>query len=273
MNEFKDKIAIVTGAASGIGRAIAEEMGRRSAIITLADINEEGAQSVAQGINSKGGRARAVRLDVSSAESVERVVRGTVSDHGRLDYIFNNAGIGVGGEAYEIDLDHWRRITDINLLGVVYGTEAAYRVMIEQASGHIINTASLAGLIPSPGMTPYSMTKHAVVGLSMALRHEAAGLGVRVSAVCPGFVQSGIYDAATVVNIEKEKFLENIPFRLMETDRAARIILRGVARNKAVIVFPFYARLLWWLNRLHPGLLSPLARKTIRDFRSSRAKP
>jgi NAD(P)-dependent dehydrogenase (short-subunit alcohol dehydrogenase family) len=273
MNDFKDKVAIVTGAASGIGRAIAEELSRRSATVTLADINEEGARQIAEAINSQGGRARAAGLDVSSAEDVERIVRETVSEHGRLDYIFNNAGIGVGGEVYEIDLDHWRRITDINLLGVVYGTQAAYRVMIEQGSGHIINTASLAGLIPSPGMTPYSMTKHAVVGLSTALRAEAASFGVRVSVVCPGFVQSGIYEAATMINMEREKFLENIPFRLVEAERAAQIILRGVARNKGVIVFPFYARLFWWLHRLHPGLLSPLARKTLKDFRSSRVKP
>ncbi len=270
MNEFKDKIAIVTGAASGIGRALAEELARRAAIVTLADINYEGAHRVAEEINAKGGRARAVLLDVSSAEDVERLVRETVSDRGRLDYIFNNAGIGVGGEAYEIDLHHWQRIIDINLLGVIYGMKAAYRVMIEQGSGHIVNTASLAGLIASPGMVPYSMTKHAVVGLSNALRAEAADFGVRVSAVCPGFVQSGIYDAATLINVKKESFMENLPFRLVEADRAAEIILRGISRNKAIIIFPFYARLFWWLSRIHPALLAPLMRKTLKDFRSSR---
>lgn len=273
MNEFKDKIAIVTGAASGIGRAIAEELGRCKSIVTLADINGEGARRIAEGINSTGGRARAVRLDVSSAEDVEKLIDETISEMGRLDYIFNNAGIGVGGESYEIDLHHWQRITDINLWGVVYGTQAAYRVMVKQGSGHIVNTASLAGLIASPGMAPYSMTKHAVVGLSMAIRNEAASFGVRVSAVCPGFVQTGIYDAGTVVNISKEKIKESIPFRPIEADRAAEIILRGVGRNKAIIIFPFYARLFWWLSRIHPGLLSPLVRKTMKDFRSSRTKP
>lgn len=273
MSEFKDKIAIVTGAASGIGRAVAEELGRRASIVTLADINEDGARSVAEGINSSGGRARAFRLDVSNAEDVQKLVDETVAESGRLDYIFNNAGIGVGGEAYEIDLEHWQRIIDINLWGVVYGTQAAYRVMVKQASGHIVNTASLAGLIASPGMAPYSMTKHAVVGLSMALRNEAADFGVRVSAVCPGFVQTGIYEAGTVVNVSKEKMMENIPFRPIEADRAAEIILRGVGRNKAIIIFPFYARLFWWLSRIHPGLLAPVVRKTMKDFRSSRTKP
>ncbi|HEY7543392.1 MAG TPA: SDR family NAD(P)-dependent oxidoreductase, partial [Blastocatellia bacterium] len=129
------------------------------------------------------------------------------------------------------------------------------------------------GLIASPGMTPYSMTKHAVVGLSNALRYEAASFGVRVSAVCPGFVQSGIYDAGIVVNVSKEKIMENIPFRPIEAERAAQIILRGVARNKAIIIFPFYARLIWWLSRIHPALLAPLAKKTLKDFRSSRTKP
>src|SRR5207248_6593438 len=118
----------------------------------------------------------------------------TRNRHGRLDLMVNNAGIGIGGETRELLLAHWDRIIDVNLRGVVHGVHAAYPVMIEQGSGHIVNTASLAGLLPSPGATPYAMTKHAVVGLSLSLRGEAAAYGVRVTAVCPGVVETPILD-------------------------------------------------------------------------------
>lgn len=143
--------------------------------------------------------------------------------------------------------------------------------MVKQGFGHIVNTASLAGLIGSPTMTPYATTKFAVVGLSTSLRTEAQRLGVRVSAVCPGFIQTGIFDAGTFVRSTKEAFLSQIPFKLMDARAAARKILRGVERNRAIIVFPFYARFLWWLSRINPSLLSPLSRKTVNDFRRTRS--
>jgi short-subunit dehydrogenase len=121
-------------------------------------------------------------------------------------------------------------------------------------------------------MAPYAATKHAVVGLSTSLRAEAAALGVRVSAVCPGFIQTGIYEAATLVNLRKEDLMSNIPFKIIGAAAAAKKILRGVERNRAIIVFPFYARLFWWLNRIHPRLLAPLANKSVKDFRRHRVE-
>src|SRR5262249_53198793 len=161
-------------------------------------------------------------------------------------------------------------VVDINLMGVIYGTTAAYRVMIQQGSGHIVNTASLAGLISGPGMTPYTAAKHAVVGLSKSLRIEAETFGVKVTAVCPGFIQTGIYDAGTYRNFSKEQLLKQIPFKMMTAEDAAHIILRGIQKNKATIVFPFYARFWWLLHRISPKLTAPLERKTIKDFRASR---
>ncbi len=269
MGDFKDNIAIVTGGASGIGEALAEALGERGAVVVIADFNGDGARRVADAINQRGGRAEAVVLDVSDAEDVQRLVDETVAKHGRLDLIFNNAGIGVGGETQNLKLEDWRRVMDINLMGVIYGTTAAYRVMIEQGFGHIVNTSSLAGLVSSPGMTPYVAAKHAVVGLSKSLRVEAEAFGVKVTAVCPGFIKTGIFDAATYRSFNKEALLKQIPFTLVEPRDAARIILRGIQKNKAIIAFPFYARLLWFLHRLSPKLTAPLERKTIKDFRAS----
>lgn len=272
MKEFKDKIAIVTGAASGIGRALCVELNRAGATVIMADIDKDRLDRLASEIAGSGCRARAAYLDVSRAEEVKSLIDKVISEHGRLDLIFNNAGIAVAGEARDLSIDHWRRIIDVNLLGVIYGTHAAYSAMASQGAGHIVNTASLAGLIGAPTMIPYAATKHAVVGLSTSLRAEAKDLGIKVSVVCPGFIQTGIFDAATYVNADQKEMEARLPFKPMDVADAARIILRGVARNKAIIVFPFYGRLLWWLSRLHNSLLNPLARKTVKEFRSARTE-
>jgi NAD(P)-dependent dehydrogenase (short-subunit alcohol dehydrogenase family) len=272
MSEFKDKISIVTGAASGIGQAISQALGDDGAVVIIADVNLEGAQKVAAAIQRKGGRAEATELDVTSAEDVQRVIDETVAKHGRLDLIFNNAGVAAGGEARDLSLADWRRIVDVNLMGVIYGTTAAYAVMVKQGFGHIVNTASLAGLLGAPFMVPYSATKHAVVGLSKSLRSEAADLGVKVTAICPGYIQTNIFEASPWRKINKDDILQKIPFKIMEAEEAARIILRGVARNKALVVFPGYAKFFWFLSRLSLKLLAPLDRKTIKDFRANRSE-
>ena len=269
MSPFQDAIALVTGGASGIGRAVCEELGRRGAVVMVTDVNEAGARDVAAGISASGGRASAARLDVRDAEAVRRLYEETAAAHGRLDYVFNNAGFAIVGEVQDLTPEHWRSILDVNLGGVVHGVSAAYPLMVRQGFGHIVNTASLAGLAGFPTATPYATTKYAVVGLSLSLRAEAEDLGVRVSVVCPGFIQTGIFDAGTYVHSRKEELLRTIPFKFVRAGDAARAILRGVEKNQAVIVFPGYARLLWWLTRLHPGIAALFHRKTVRDFRKT----
>jgi NAD(P)-dependent dehydrogenase (short-subunit alcohol dehydrogenase family) len=272
MGYLHNQVAIVTGGASGIGRALCEEMARRGAITVVADINYEGAQAVASTIAASGGRATAALLDVTRAEDVMRLVEDTVRAHGRLDYMFNNAGIGVGGEVRDLTLDHWRKCIDINLWGVIYGTTAAYAAMLRRGSGHIVNTASAAGLVGEPGLTPYSVTKSAVVALSTATRAEAEAFGVRVSVVCPGFVDTAIYENSIGMEIDKEEFIKKLPVKLVSSPDAARAILRGVERNEAIIVFPFYARLAWWLGRINPGILARFHRRTLAKLRAVRAR-
>ena len=272
MDNFKEKISIVTGAASGIGRALCEELDREKAVVIASDINTEGIQEVTSIITEAGGNGISAYLDVSQSEDVTNFVNKTADEYGRIDYIFNNAGISVSGEVRDMGLEHWQKVIRVNLMGVIYGTIAAYPLMVKQGFGHIVNIASLAGLIGYPTNIPYATAKFAVVGLSTSLRSEGKDLGVNVSVVCPGYIDTGIYDATPILKADREKVLANIPFKMMDVKKAAQLILRGVIRNKAIITFPFYAGLLWWLYRLHPAILTPLSSKTVKDFRALRAE-
>jgi NAD(P)-dependent dehydrogenase (short-subunit alcohol dehydrogenase family) len=271
-NPFHDAVAVVTGGASGLGRALCEELARRGARVVVSDVEEAGARAVAEGIVAAGGRATAAALDVRDAAAFERLLDDTAAAHGRLDYLFNNAGLSAAGETQNLSLEHWRKVLDVNLWGVIHGATAAYARMARQGSGHIVNISSLAGLASMALGSPYATSKFGVVGLSLTLRAEGIDLGVKVSVVCPAYIRTAIFDHGTYVQSSKEGMLATIPFKFMEVDAAARAVLRGVERNKAVIVFPFYARLLWWLTRLSPAIAVAVNRDTARSFRRRRSK-
>ncbi|MFF5261202.1 SDR family NAD(P)-dependent oxidoreductase [Actinomadura viridis] len=254
-------IAIVTGGASGIGRAIATSLVARGDTVVVTDIDVDGAQKVADRLNGLGlGTASSAALDVTDAAAVTDLYKGVRAEHGRLDLVFNNAGIAIGGLAEELTLDHWNRAIDINLKGVVHGVHAAYPIMLEQGSGHIVNTASLAGLVPMPVGIPYTATKHAVVGLSLGLRAEAAGRGVKVTVVCPSFVDTPLLANVnpglpeTPMSGDAKNEIAKASPRLYTAEKLARDIMRGVARNQALIVAPAHGRAAWRGARLNPSL-------------------
>ncbi|WP_030167243.1 SDR family oxidoreductase [Spirillospora albida] len=253
-------IAIVTGGASGIGRAIATSLVARGDTVVVTDINAEGAQHVADRLNGLGkGKASAAPLDVTDAGAVTDLYTSVKAEHGSLDLVFNNAGIAIGGLAEELTLDHWNRAIDINLKGVVHGVHAAYPIMLEQRSGHIVNTASLAGLVPMPVGIPYTATKHAVVGLSLGLRAEAASRGVRVSVVCPSFVDTPLLHNVnpdlpeTPMSGDATGDIAKASPRLYTAEKLARDVMRGVAKNQALIVAPAHGRAAWRGVRLSPA--------------------
>ncbi|MCP4567625.1 MAG: SDR family oxidoreductase [FCB group bacterium] len=272
MGIFTNKSIIITGSASGIGRALAEELARRGASLILTDINKESLQATAGAITKAGGTAKAAVLDVTDVKAVKQLVDRTVTEYGRLDYIFNNAGIVIPGEARDYAYDDWRKVIDTNLYGVIHGVAAAYPVMCRQGFGHIVNTASLAGLIPATGAISYTASKYGVVGLSHALRVEASDLGVKVSVVCPGMVDTPINNYETSANLDKQKMLSMQPKNLITAEKSAEIILRGVERNKSTILVTAVAKIFWPLHRINPDLMMLMWKPFIRKMRKARLK-
>jgi NAD(P)-dependent dehydrogenase (short-subunit alcohol dehydrogenase family) len=264
---FDGATAIVTGAASGIGRALAVELTKRGCEVVLADLQADLAEEVVSGIRASGGKAKAVKTDVTDFPAMEHLVQKTVKRTGRLDYLFNNAGIVIGGYVNLYGIEDWNRVVDVNLRGVINGIQAAYKIMLNQGFGHIVNTASMAGLMHGPGNVVYTTTKHAVVGLSISLRAEAAHLGIHVSVVCPGVIRTPILEGGGRYG----KMLIDIPaeqvrrmwekLRPMSPDAFAEKVLNSVAKNKAIIIVPSWWKLFWYINRLSPSLGMFLAQR------------
>ncbi len=194
MKDFADKVVVVTGAASGIGREITLAFAGRGARLALADINEEGLRKMRQELEGLGNQVHTQAVDVSRAGEVGDFRDAVYREMGRVDVLCNNAGVAVGGELQDIALEDWDWIVGVNLWGVILGCHYFYPRMIAQGGGgHIVNVASGLGLIPAPGSIPYVTTKHGVVGFSETLRAEAALHGIGVSAICPGFVLTSIF--------------------------------------------------------------------------------
>ena len=256
---FNGAVAIITGGASGIGRAFGEALAAKGCEVVLADLQIDQAEKVAAGIRASGGKASAVELNVVDHGAVVKVVEQTVERFGRLDYMFNNAGIVIFGEASDFEISDWNLSIDVNLRGVVHGVDAVYRTMLKQGFGHIINTASIVGLCPWPMEIGYSTTKYAIVGLSQSLRAESADTDIRVSVLCPGTVKTPILEGGKfgrwIRNYPPDKvnrFMNST--RPMPVDTFVKIALKQIAKNKAIIVIPAYYRIVWWISRLSPVL-------------------
>lgn len=262
---FSGEITLVTGAASGIGAALSAQLAAAGARVVLADRDLARAEET----SAKIPGTRAVQLDVTDAAAFERVVAELVAREGRIDALYNNAGIGLAGSAEDLRAEDWRRIVEVDLLGVMYGIAAVYPRMVAQKSGRIVNTSSGAGLAPRPGMTAYAAAKHGVTGLTVSLRAEAALHNVQVCAFCPGYVQTEIMSSSKYVNVDPKKLAEKIPMKPMTATRCAELALKGVARDRAVIAISAYVKLDWWLYRLSPALSSRVARWRARIMKKS----
>jgi len=270
MKDLGDRVVVVTGAASGIGRSAALAFAREGARVHLVDVDcarVEEASSEARGA-SPGCTSHVV--DVRDAAAVEDLAGRVMQAEGRVDVLVNNAGVCLGGPVETTSLDDWRWITDVNYWGVVHGIRSFVPLMIAQASGHIVNTASMAGLVGLPFVAAYCATKFAVVGLSEALSVELAVHGIHVTVVCPGFVRTSVVANARMKlpgdwNAKVERAFERWA---TDPDRIARRIVGAVRRERSFVVAGREMLPLWMLRGLsvdlYQSVMRALARRALK---------
>ncbi|MBQ7262400.1 MAG: SDR family NAD(P)-dependent oxidoreductase [Synergistaceae bacterium] len=250
---FKDKVCVVTGAASGMGLQLSKDLLAAGAIVSMADVDAGALERARAGLD--GGRSFAVTVDVSDAEQVRAMIERATAWNGRLDILFNNAGIGATMPWEELTLDTWRRVIDIDLWGVIHGLHFAVPIMRRQGGGHIVDISSVGGLLAIPYQAAYCACKAAVASIGECLRFELAHEGIHVTTVYPSNVATPIFSEAGAV-----------PDDAVSVEEASAIILRAVAARESMVVFPESARL--WAEEIQRD--AALREKTMLDMAAER---
>ncbi|MDD1709469.1 MAG: SDR family oxidoreductase [Methanoregulaceae archaeon] len=232
---YQDKICIVTGANSGIGYAVSEELLKRGATVYLAGRDQKKISAAAGQLSAFQDHVYTLLVDITKQEQVQSAIDRTAAEAGRLDMLFNNAGIFKPMLFETGTLDDWKSMIDTNLWSVIYGVQAVIPIMLRQGSGHIVNTSSLAGLVPYPMQVIYDTTKYAVVGMSESLRYEYAEKGIRVSVICPGDIATPVFSKI----IDSQGQRAAIPEEAYPVDKAASYILDHVAEGDGRIIVPY----------------------------------
>ena len=262
------KLAVVTGAGSGIGRCIALEFAKQGAAVVAVDIDTASAERTATLARLSGCQAYARKADVGSAEQMEALANWVGTDLGGADIVVNNAGIGMAGGVLDTSAQDWERILHVNLWGVIHGSRLFARQMVKRGNGgHIINTASAAAFAPSRDLPAYATTKAAVLMLSECMRGELAAHGIGVSAICPGFAETGIMASTQYVGASaqeqdrmRQKATKLYQLRGLQPETVAKAALRAVLRNKPVVAIGFEAHSMRFISRYMPGLSRVIAR-------------
>lgn len=189
MQDVRGKVAVITGGASGIGRAMAQAFSAAGMRVVIADVEATALEQTSQELGVRG-----VRVDVTKPEDLEALAQTVREEFGTCHVLCNNAGVGGGGLLHELTMRDWKWVIEVNLWGVIHGLQSFLPMLLANPDGgHVVNTASMAGLSPLPGAAPYSASKYAVVGISETMREEFRGTGVGVSVLCPGFVKTNIF--------------------------------------------------------------------------------
>lgn len=267
--DFAGQVAVVTGAGSGIGRSTALLLGRLGATVHAADLDQDKVSEAVSHIEAGGGRATAHAVDVSDPAAVEAFAEAVFAAESGVDVLHNNAGIGHAGAVDETSLEEWQRVLGVNLMGVVHGIHYFVPRMLSQGRpAHVVNTASMAGLVAVAEMAPYCTSKHAVVGLSESLNAELQPRGIHVSAICPGFINTPIVDDAYLDGeLESQRarikrFYERFG---SSPDVVAEAVVDAIRRKKMIRTVPRHHVVLnWAIRRISPRAAQPLARVSTR---------
>ena len=263
---FAHSVVVVTGGASGIGKEIVNQMVDKGArVIVVGRTRKTGVKFVKE-LKKRGYDVDFEHVDMTKQKDVRLMINRIVKKYGMIDYFYNNAGIFMGGEIRDTKIENWHEVANNNIFSTMNGSHYAYQQMIKQGFGHIVNVASAAGLFPVPAMGIYGSTKFAIVGLSNALRNEAKAFGVQVSVVCPTVVNTPLYDTALYNKVDTDTALKNRS-SLQTPEVAAKKIIRGVRRNKAVIHTSLTTSATWVLYRIAPGIYNVAARRILKVYR------
>lgn len=275
VRRLNGKIALVTGAASGIGRASACALARRGADLVICDLDEAGLDATAEDIRAGGGRVHVQQtVDVASREAMAAFADRVHTDVGTLDFLMNNAGVGLGGTFVDTTLDDWQWMFGINVFGVVHGCHFFVPRMIAGGrGGHVVNVASMAAFTPNEEMCCYTASKYTVLGLSEALRSELRPHGIGVTALCPGLINTAITRSSPMRGAGGEKLREHV-VKIYERrdygpERVAEDMLRAVQRNRGIAPSSPEAWASYYLKRLAPWLVDRLTRMSQRRMRAN----
>jgi len=238
---FAEQTCIITGSSSGIGLALAKELLRRGATVYMSgwrETNSDNLQTTAHLLEQYAGRAFSCELDVRDEAAVQEYIAG-IAGRGPIDYLFANAGIGFMLPFVRADRTVWENLLNVNLYGIVHCVQAVVPIMLRQGHGHIINTASVAGIVPAPYQTVYCATKYATVGFSESLRYELEPYNIKVTVTCPGNVATQIFQRDTDYRVDEERAA---PQNSITSDQAALEILEGVAASRGIVPVTDWAR-------------------------------
>ena len=260
---------LITGAASGLGKALAIELVNDDANLILLDISAIGlAQTQAQ-IQSLGGQCTIHQQDISDTDALTSWVN-TLQKSLAIDWLINCAGVTLTSSTFDISTEQWENLLSVNLLGSIVLSTAIGQQMTLRRRGKIINISSMFGFLPAPSGIAYATTKHALIGFTRTLSVEMHNTGVDVHLVCPGFIQTQLFEHAEYNQVVKQNILPNTQ-NMMTTTEAAKRIVQQVQRNKQWIIFPFYVRMLLWLEWYTPRLARHIWVKQWMDFLQKRS--
>src|SRR3954466_8977458 len=257
MREIRNKKALVSGAASGIGRAIALRLAKEGAQLFLVDIDVVGLAATATECREHGVDVLTRHCDLSHASDVSAAVADVLTRWNGVDILVNNAGITYYGKTERMAAEHWDRLLRINLLAQVQFTRELLSNLLERQEAHVLNVCSVLGLIGMPKVTAYCTSKFAMVGFSESLRNEFGKQGLGVTALCPGFVSTNLFTNAPLEESAEE---HKLPPRFVTTtpERVARAAVKAIRRNRRFIVMEPFARLMYATKRFAPWLLDAI---------------